>query len=493
MRLVVLILAASVVGALAQVDRGGNTYVIVNGSSQQFQFSGNGLGPGTYYIQGADAIKVSNVITGYTWSGSGVMNTTVVWNGTNATFGGLTKSNNIWSGLSGVNRTALDYAFRIRATNTTTNDWAYNSTFNTNSSYTGSFAFGPEWAGKTIQIKDQALNVIGTYVVPAGGGTMNINGVGNGAQLVSVWADGNRIDTITATGQGSGYNIGNVESGPGLSFTNALDFTYQGNWQMVNNQGNVIASGTVPTGGGMISGVAPLLPGQTATFQVQQNSAAPWQTLGSPMSPGTSSGVWVNNPSFLPYTGFQEVNGVYTNARPSNLVTAPTGTTNPVWPPTNVVVPSNGVTFTNPVTNLPSTNVTTNTATTTTSSSNGVSVSTNVTVSSNTESMVSVSVSNVPVMTNDYGQAASISNVSGLLPRIKTGYSDMLGGNTNMSKIWGTILGIGPDGTGSTCTFQLGPYTINLSGFSGLRTGISYLVMLMSFGGIIDALRRLVD
>lgn len=346
-------------------------------------------------------------------------------------------------------------------------------------------SFSAEWAGKLVELKGTNGVVVFSNVVGTNGSIFSFSTMTSGGFWAGdVYVDGvkmggvtNNASWSTNTNTGTPIASGSLDSGSGGPYDYSFDSTYSATqWQLARADGTVVASGQVGDYGSFAAGYASLLPGQTASLQL--NTAKVYDEMGMPTG----------------YTGFQDTGYVVTgNSGESSSVSFVNNTNS--WSPTfNIATSTNSVEVssfslaTNSVSSSVSTNLVSNTVTSVVVSSNIV--TTNIVTTSTDD--VSVDVGSVEAEVSDDGEDDAISAATGLLSSIKEGVANMDEGFDNLSDLYSEIQNDMPTSVGHSCTLTIGEFSVDLSviGSSGIRTGLKYLVLLFAVHGFVVLLRE---
>lgn len=297
------------------------------------------------------------------------------------------------------------------------------------------WTFGPEWSGSVVEVREVDGTVLGSWVVPQGGGVIesSVTGNLNGAE---VFIDGVSVSELAMTA--SGADLEDVADRPGYSFN--FDASYNGHdWEIRRPDGSVAAGGSAGSFWQVQEGRITMPEGQQGTVWVRQN-------LGDGMgSVWVSSGVQVGGSgNSITYNNF--------NDNPNPVPDTPMPTPAPVTPaplptPAPTIAPRPTPTVVNPT---------------------------------NSEDYVDVDVGSVTLPSIDSGEQAALSQVGTIQGLMAGIVNDMAQVQINIQAAGAELNGLRLSGVGRNCVFSMGPATVTIQTSGPIRTGLTLLVIGMA-------------
>lgn len=304
-------------------------------------------------------------------------------------------------------------------------------------SFTFEQYFPPGMAGKTVTIRDAQGNVLGQWVVPAGGTT--ISSSVTAPDLDGAYWD---IDGIVGPIDSPSFNPSTAIENPGYDFN--ADSSYAGGeFRVQRSDGSIAASGLFGTSSAV--GKVTIATGSSATV---------WTRV--PAGDG-NGGVWVPTPVNL--SGNSTVRYAFvSNPNPSPVPTPTFQTNAPAPAITNAPAPLPG----------PGTN----------------------TIAPGPETPTDVSV-DVPALdeieTND-GEQGVLDQVTSMSQKFRGALEKFQGAFENVALTFNEFRKFTLGGVGTNCTLSIGPVNLNLAGIvpEAVRSGMKLFILLV---GVFAAIR----
>lgn len=345
--------------------------------------------------------------------------------------------------------------------------------------YNFNASFSSEYAGVSVQVTGwngtNSVNLGSAWTVPAGGGINSFAGLispDSGITRVDFVVDDLVVGSQTVTNGGSG-------------FTNSLSLTDMGSvsalidsgqvstaWRLVDQNGRVVTQGTNTANPFDIVRSLPGVAGQSVNLEVYVQPFRYQQSDGTmlPVSAGTP--YWTN-------TGLSGSSGGnlsgYWRGPTANLAPSPLSTNSMS---TNSFTQTYSSAMTNRTAGVPS------------YASGSSSIVTN-TVYTNSEALVSNTITAGTYTDQDDGETNALSRAQGLLPKLKEGIDGYKAGYANLQSALEVFMGIAPGNVGRTCTFQVGPYALDLANVAWIREAAKYLVFLWAIAAMLSQMSRL--
>lgn len=348
-----------------------------------------------------------------------------------------------------------------------------------NQPYNFNATFSAEYAGVPVQVTGwNGTNFVqlgSTWIVPPGGGSTSLSGViapDSGITRVDFVVDDFVVGSQSITNGGSG-------------FTNSLNLTEMGAvsalvdsgqvstaWRVVDQNGRVLTQGTNTANPFDIVRSLPGVSGQVANLQVYVQPFIYQQSDGTMIPVASGTPYWTNTGLSAPVGG--NLSGYW---RAPNVTIAPSPlSTNATA--TNAFSQSYSSVMTNRSSGVPG------------YSAGSSSVVTN-TVYTNTEAMVSNTITAATYTDQDDGETNALARAQGLLPKLKEGIDGYKAGYANLQSALEVFMGIAPGNVGRTCTFQVGPYALDLANVAWIREAAKYLVFLWAIAAMLSQMSRL--
>lgn len=358
------------------------------------------------------------------------------------------------------------------------------------------YEFGSEYAGMKLEILDvNTGSVLDSVVVGDGGAILagdftvfgpgvsmpNLQLVGYRQNSEGAWVEGGSAAILSSEGSYANPSVtswqvqgDNAPAGTSYTGEGGVVYVSQGNgiwsasspgppgnvqqsvniaqsfsggmWYLVNQNGGLIDSGVVPEGGGSVTTNTGRMPGEIGTFFAQElipgqegSTLGPLQPIGS----GTSIG--------------------QTGTLPS-----------PASPNYSVVV-------TNQVTELVVTNMTTD-----------------LTITNNIEVNIPEREPGVPTYVADadepdfeLGEAPVVNTLTEIQNSFMQGMTNLQGAADNIGLTFDELRSLTLSPPGTTCTFEMGSYTINLGELGAVREGSKLLFLFFGIAAFVGILRDL--